>query len=310
MAAVALTSFLDDDGNAPNGTIVTVVFPGGCQLDCPFCIVKHRQERHAGAAALPPAFFSGLLSKHATGGGLAGGAIVGDEPLQESVWPYVREFLSTCESFGRPSAMITNGVELAAFAERLDPFSSTKVLVSLDAVGATHDEVRGRVGTFDAVLRGLRVVERTSNLGRRLTVATVFRPGRLADAEAVLRLLADLGMRNWILSPLLDPRPNRPMRLHPRVTREYPDALRHLGGVATTLGVTMVASDEFGLLPDLDKLAREIGFVSGMPRSHPRLIRVDANGVEANWSDLRRGFARAGAEGAPLHLEHGGVAFA
>lgn len=310
MAAIALTSFLDDDGKAPEGMIVTVVLPGGCQLDCPFCIVKHRRERNSGAEALSPKFFSGLLRQHAAGAGLAGGAIVGDEPLQESVWSYVLEFLRTCESLGRPSAMITNGVELAAFAVRLDAFSTTKVLVSLDAVGAAHDEVRGRAGTFDAVLTGLRAVEKTSNLGRRLTVATVFRPGRLADAEAVLRLVAGLGMPNWILSPLLDPRPNRPMRVHPKAAQEYPEALRHLGRVAATLGVTMVASDEFGLLPDVDKLAREVGFVSGMPRSHPHLIRVDANGVEVNWSDLRRGFARADAEGFPPHLEHSGMALA
>lgn len=310
MAAVALTSFLDDDGRAPEGMIVTVVFPGGCQLDCPFCIVKHRQERNVGAGAPRPGFFSDLLRGHAAGSGLAGGAIVGDEPLQEAVWPYVREFLSTCESLGRPSAMITNGVELATFADRLESFASTKVLVSLDAVGAAHDKVRGRVGTYDAVLAGLRAVGKTCNLGRRLTVATVFRPGRLADAEAVLRLVAKLGMPNWLLSPLLDPRPNRPMRVHIRVADEYPDALRHLGRVAGTLGVTMVASDEFGLLPELDDLAREIGFVSGMPRSHPRLIRVDANGVEATWSDLRRGFGHVNVEGFPMHLDHSGVALA
>lgn len=311
MAAIALTSFLDDDGKAPNGMIVTVVLPGGCQLNCPFCIVKHRQERNASAAALPPSFFSSLLKRYMDRKtGLGGGAIVGDEPLQETVWPYVQEFLATCNAAGRPSALITNGVELTAFVNRLEVFSCTKILVSLDAVGKTHDEVRGRMGAYDAIIGGLRSVGQLSDLRKRLTVATVFRPGKLADAEAVLRLVAELGMPNWILSPLLDPRPNRSIRVHPRVAQEYLDALRHLGKLAKGLGVTMVASDEFALLPDLGRLASEVGFISGIPRSHPRLIRVDAHGCEVTWSDIRRGFTRSAADGLPFQMQHNELAFA
>lgn len=314
MVAAALTGFLSDDGVVPQGTIVTAVFPGGCQLKCGFCIVRLRKERNTDASNAPtPDFYNSTLRSYAESGKLAGAAVIGDEPLQEAVWPYVSEFLGICTDAHRPSTLVTNGLELTEFSERLEPFSRTQIVVSLDSIGWSHDRTRGLPGAFDRIIHGLRSLSPKSSLFRRLSIATILRPGRLTDAKQVLEIVASLGIKTWLVSPLLDPRLGQPIRVHTKLRPDVAHMLRALGSLAVSRGVQMVLSDEFGLLDETAVVAREVGFVVKRPRSKPSLVRLDAHGRCCTWDEVCSGLSEAQTTTAvrsiadrvmPLHMAH------
>lgn len=304
MVATALSGFLSDDGEVPAGVIVTAVFPGGCQLRCGFCIVRQRDERGSWESAPPLNFYTDALRKYAESGTLAGASIIGDEPLQELVWPYVEQFLDVCTRAGRPSTLITNGLELRTFAARLERFRLTKVVVSLDAIGAAHDRIRGKRGAFEQIKRGICTVELESDLHQRLAISTILRASHLDDADAVLRFVAKRGIRAWIVSPLLDPRPGRPIRIHRSLKACMPDMLRALGAMARDLGVSMTASDEFALVDEIREIGSRLGFSVKRPNTRPSLIRLDAKGRCWTWDQVTNGLVDTDAPGwrVPIRL--------
>jgi hypothetical protein len=87
----AISAFLGP-GCKTSDILATVVLPGGCPLDCPFCIVNKRDERREQSYITSTHliyFIRSMLSR----GLLGGAAIVGDEPLQKHCWPLAKAFL-------------------------------------------------------------------------------------------------------------------------------------------------------------------------------------------------------------------------
>ena len=125
----ALTAFIEKDRVPPAGIVVTVVLPGGCPLNCAFCIVNQRDERRE-QSYLSADHLTSLLSSIERRGLLGGAAIAGDEPLQEHCWPAAKAFLSRALESKVPTALITNGYNLVDFLLNCD---SSRIPGSLSA---------------------------------------------------------------------------------------------------------------------------------------------------------------------------------
>src|SRR5687767_13633092 len=111
MGYVALTAFIERDHIPPTGIVVTAVLKGGCPLDCPFCIVRQRDERRD-ISHITTEHLTGLLASIDKYGLFGGAAIVGDEPLQDHCFPAAKAFLSYAIERNRPTALISNGYNL------------------------------------------------------------------------------------------------------------------------------------------------------------------------------------------------------
>ncbi len=92
MGYVALTACVERDRIPPTGIVVTAVLPGGCPLNCAFCIVNQRDERRE-QSHLSGDHLTAALEAIDKRGLLGGAAIVGDEPLQAHCWPMAEAFL-------------------------------------------------------------------------------------------------------------------------------------------------------------------------------------------------------------------------
>ena len=79
-------------------------------------------------------------------------AISGGEPLLS---PHLDAVLARARSFGMHASVVTNGIQAATPANLARLAGADSVCVSLDGIGATHDEMRGRAGAFDIALRAL-----------------------------------------------------------------------------------------------------------------------------------------------------------
>ena len=85
-----------------------------------------------------------------------------NEPLLN---PRFDEVVSLLARYGFRASINTNGELLEARADLLARGPVRMVLVSLDAVGDRHDEIRGRPGLFEKAVRGIRALRaRDKNL--------------------------------------------------------------------------------------------------------------------------------------------------
>lgn len=80
MVYAAVTAFLRANGYLPSGILVTAVLKGGCNLNCPFCIVAKRDERReqSQVSAEHLTVFRAANERCKLFGGAA---VVGGEPL-------------------------------------------------------------------------------------------------------------------------------------------------------------------------------------------------------------------------------------
>lgn len=66
--------------------------------------------------------------------------------------------------------------------------------VSIDGIGATHDAIRGVVGSYDKAMAALKTCKR---YGMELSVNTQIHSGILPDLPALLDELIDIGIATW-----------------------------------------------------------------------------------------------------------------
>ena len=83
--------------------------------------------------------------------------LVGTEPL---LYGRLWELLSGAKSLGLRTALTTNGLLLEERARQLADARLDAIAVSLDGPPAVHDEIRGRPGLFDRVVRGIGALRR------------------------------------------------------------------------------------------------------------------------------------------------------
>lgn len=287
MVSIALSPFLGDDNMPPEGIVLTAVLPGGCQLACPYCIVAMRGERRS-ESPVTPMCLAALSEALGRRGALAAAAVVGDEPLQAHAWPYAEALLGTVARQGLPTGIITNGLELAGFLPRLRTLAPTRILVSLDGVGARHDRLRRTPGAFARIDHGIRQAIAEPDMCGRLAIASILMPGNARDVAQVLDYAAEVGVGRVFVSPLMVFPADGPFRVHPKVLSEGGRDVADLCRLAAEKGIELCLSDEFAALGAVWSGPAAAGRVRA-PAGKPRLVRVDADGRIATYEQIRTG---------------------
>src|SRR5258707_173950 len=93
------------------GQFLTFVVPApdGCNLKCPFCLV--RQRREITETCLQPEEFARFVREATERAPIFAVAVQGYEPLLPESLPYTQAILATGRFLGLPTAFVTNGVK-------------------------------------------------------------------------------------------------------------------------------------------------------------------------------------------------------
>jgi MoaA/NifB/PqqE/SkfB family radical SAM enzyme len=203
MAAAGLRPWPEDDSEAA-GQFLTFVVPApeGCNLKCSFCLIKQRRE--ITQTSVRPSDLARFIREAAERALIYALAIQGYEPLLPASLPYTQAVLATGRLLRIPTAIVTNGVQLADSVDLLSALAPDKIAISLDSAAAeNHDRMRGVAGAWIATIGGLRRAAEVLTPRTRLTVSSVLLPGKphyLRDMPALLR---QMGIDYWIVNPLL-----------------------------------------------------------------------------------------------------------
>lgn len=235
-----------DDCLTASGTFLTFIVPApeGCNLACPFCIVRHRQEILDGPA-LTPLDYTRFIREAAEHHNVRAIAIQGYEPLLPSALAYTRPILRMARQLAIPTSLVTNGVELKAATPLLTALAPTKIAVSLDSPSPVrHDRLRGKSGAWSAAVDGIR--HAVSQLPRKtsLAVTSVLMPSGTQGLRGMPCLLAELGVKHWMLSPLVRIGRDGVARFDV-VAAKVADILLDLQDKAHAAGIRLTVDDEF-----------------------------------------------------------------
>jgi radical SAM protein with 4Fe4S-binding SPASM domain len=160
-----------------------------CNLRCAHCYSDSTSRHYPGELTLDEcrAVIDDLADF-----GVPGVLLSGGEPL---IHPHFFEIASHARARGLRLTLSTNGTLIdRPTAEQLKGLGFAYVGISLDGIGETHDQFRGRQGAFDravAAFRHLREVDQKSGLRLTLTPHTVSDLDRILDfieAEQIKRV--------------------------------------------------------------------------------------------------------------------------
>jgi pyruvate-formate lyase-activating enzyme len=186
------------------GWFLTFIVPArnGCNLKCPFCVV--RQRREIANADLRPEDFARFVREVAERKPVVAVAIQGYEPLLPESFPYTQAILAAGRFRGLRTSLVTNGVTLADATDLLATLSPNKIAISIDAAdAAVHDRLRGLPGAWAAAVAGIERAIRALTPRTRLVVSSVLMPSRRHYLDAMPSFLRDIGIDRWIINPLL-----------------------------------------------------------------------------------------------------------
>jgi MoaA/NifB/PqqE/SkfB family radical SAM enzyme len=247
MATGGLQPQPDDQPDA-GGQFLTFVVPAlnGCNLKCPFCLV--RQRREITDARLRHDDLARFVREAAERAPIFALAIQGYEPLLSESLPYTQAVLATGRFLGLPTSLVTNGVKLVDSIDLLTTLSPNKIAISLDAASADiHDRIRGVAGAWAAAVRGIERAIEVLAPRTRLVVSSVLLPSKRHYLDAMPARLREIGIDRWIINPLL--RVGRDQAGGPVSDRAglYRDLLI-LQEAANRAGIRLTVDDEFGNL--------------------------------------------------------------
>lgn len=187
--------------------VLTFVVPSheGCNLNCSYCYIKQRNEVFGNHSTLLPSayveFISGIADKRKIGCI----SLQGEEPLLPESMPYTKAILSISQKLNIPTAIVTNGTHLAEVTKTLARYKNLEELtVSLDAADAkTHDKLRGKDGTFELAINGLKKSMSIVSLSKIVSVNSVLFPGNTERLIGIPELLQALGIYQWFVTPAI-----------------------------------------------------------------------------------------------------------
>jgi len=177
-----------------------------CDLGCHFCAYSRRLRRpRATADPKQVLAFGELLSEHArVDSREVLVSWLGGEPLH---WPPVWELSSVfAHAFGLRVGVTTNGAALKSAEARqrlVDDFA--EVTLSLDGLGAVHDELRAAPGLFEqlrASVKSLRDLRTRLGRGPRLRVNTILMRDNVRAFEDLCREAAGWGVEELTFNAL------------------------------------------------------------------------------------------------------------
>ena len=284
----ALPSYVQET----RGNILTFIVPapGGCDLACPFCYVRQRREDQA-SSDLSPADYGRFVKEVAEHHPIAAVCIQGYEPLLDTSFAYTKSILATGRWLGLTTSLISNGTNLAKWVNALAILETDRLSVSLDAASAAeHDRQRGKTGAFEATVDGLKAAVSHLPTTTEIAVTSVLVPKRRHQLDAMPPLLADLGIKRWVVTALLKVGKEiigGPVGERSQVFND----LKLLQDKATRYGIEFIADDEFGKLkvcPD-DQTAASLRIRRLARPGH--IYRLVPNGQCSKGTDLLRELA-------------------
>lgn len=242
--------------------------PKGCNLSCPFCIIRARREAPVGEDVLTGGDYVRFIQNLSDKVDLGLISVVGHEPLLPESWNYTKGILEAANRLSIPTAIITNGTHLAERADELAALDVKGITVSLDAATPEHhDLIRRTTGAHEQTLGGLRKAM-SSPLRNRILVNSTLQPGKAHLLDGMPLLLKRLGMTHWIISNLFifsNKAPAGPAESTERILQE----LLRLQDFATPLGINLLVDDEFDVLLNESRNAEPI---NGLRRRHMKRI--------------------------------------
>ena len=235
-------------------SILTFVVPApnGCNLRCPFCYIRQRKEL-AEEAVLSPEDYVKFIDQINARTAVAAICVQGYEPLLPESFEYTRQILTKAMQERIASSLITNATFLAERVSELEDLNPYRVFVSLDGDEAEfHDRQRGVRGAFDRTIKGLSRAAASSTLRESLAVTSVLVPKKTHELFGVPELLKHLGVRRWIVNPLITVGKNYVGGPKADKLEIFREALA-LKQRADKQGVQLIVDDEFARLGTEDR---------------------------------------------------------
>lgn len=223
-----------------------------CDLACRFC--AYSRELHRSRATANPSDvlrFGALLGDYAAT--YSRDVLVswlGGEPLR---WPRLLDISRAFKrEFNLRVSVTTNGAALSLASVRqrvVEDFD--ELTVSIDGIGAVHDELRNAPGLYDqlrASLTGLRGLKAALGRGPRLRVNTVLMRDNVHAFEDLCRAVAEWGVEELTFNALGGrerPEFYPEHSLRPEDVDWLCDALPGIRERATRLGLTLLSSQQY-----------------------------------------------------------------
>ena len=258
------------------GMALTFVVPAHkCNLNCSFCVIKQRKEATENLLSINDyTYFLDNIIKHEP---LAVTSIQGYEPLLPESFKYTQAILNKARAYGIPRSFITNGYLLEERTEDIIALDPTGMSVSLDSAEARdHDKSRGLKGAFDKTIRGLRKIAANKDFAKKITISSVLMPNKKHKLETMPKLLADLGLSKWAITPLVQIGSDKmggPLQADENIVED----VLYLSDIAKQHSVSVVLDDELRTIPR-EKLKYSDLVVQSLERTDG-LIRLNANGA-------------------------------
>ena len=156
----------------------------GCNLRCSFCYASSG-KRYPEELTLPDWLRTMELLASA---GVCSVTLTGGEP---TIADGFRRILVAAGAYFVNVDVFTNGLHWTEEARSLaGALGNVRCQVSIDGSRARHDEVRGRVGSYDSAVRSVRELSRA---GVPVSVAMTVTPDNFADVGPLVDEVADAG---------------------------------------------------------------------------------------------------------------------
>lgn len=272
MCAIDLLPF-DADGNAKRGYCITFIVPAqaGCNLKCSFCFIRQRSAVLGNTLAAR--HYSDFISAAHNEERIYAISIQGYEPLLPEAQAYTRAIVATGASIGVPVNLVTNGTFLGDSVDWLAASTPATIAISLDAPSPEmHDSMRGVSGAWAATVRGIERANQVLAPQTKIAVASVLMPSGWGQLKKMPRLLRELGVERWILTPLMKVGSNRPGGPMSDKNTIY-ESLARLQDAADIVGIGLSLDDE------LDCLQHQLACVK-QPELRRFQVRTIPCGVE------------------------------
>ena len=183
-------------GRPDRPRLLTFVVTFRCNARCVMCDSWRKDGEGELTLAQIEAIYRQLPRLHAV-------RLTGGEPFVRKDFD---DIAALTQTLLRPALLhvTTNGFlteRIVSFCEQRERSVPLQLLVSIDGVGAKHDQVRGRRGAWDRAMATVRALApRQRELGLRLAVnQTVIDAESARDYEPLRDLLRPLGVRNQVV---------------------------------------------------------------------------------------------------------------
>lgn len=138
-------------------TIITWILTKRCNLTCKHCSSYLSKDKIKTDELM-------ILAKKLAESDAMVIVLSGGEPLMV---PNIKEIISLLKDHGKIVKINTNGLNLSSMADFLLEKEVDYIVVSIDGPdAASHDEIRGKKGSFDRAVEGLRYLQQHKSKGK------------------------------------------------------------------------------------------------------------------------------------------------